>query len=629
MAIVCAPINGVGLGHVTRCARICQSLLAMGYRPVITAIGHYPENLYPVVPGVSVSSLVGDQRHQLVQRITKFLNMSQPAVLIEDTNPLPVEICESVTRILIVRPTMFSHLQFLRYEYSNTFARVLVADAPGSPTWPYSEEETAEIGSWRNWHCLGPVFRTPTQPGIEAVRRKYNLNTDQRLYVMTMGAGGHQPGCRRDISTFLDTANSIGAALRAMDPSCRLLFVRGPLFPLDASVPPLLEAVDEEPGMPELLSQADGAVIRPGFNTLWECLHAGTPFVAVEGTTYQEPVRARLARAGVFGLWAQDDTLERWKDVSWRSAYRKNCIGQLKRWTGEPDRMVLGQAIASAGRRLGYVTSEKAFQPVEIDKSRIHAVRQRCSEKVGKKGCFHLRVDDVVDLDEPLSWILKECARRNVPVSLCVVPYLSSLSDAVLDECNYCGPVEILQHGYAHLPQVDTSGTAGEYIAEREPIPTVVSDAIKRGHDFLVERFPTRFCGGYAPPYDGLPRWLPSLWRSIGGRYVSTGKIPLDTCIPVVTARVDLWNWRMHRPRPVEAVWENMIAEFGEHGYAGIIAHPELLTEPAARGYFVGLLDVLAGAGIEALESFSILNKAAPHDASSRLHRGPPLSITG
>ena len=55
--------------------------------------------------------------------------------------------------------------------------------------------------------------------------------------------------------------------------------MQGPYFPPRIPIPPRFEVVQDEQQMPALLKIAKGAVIRAGFNTTWECLAAGTPFL--------------------------------------------------------------------------------------------------------------------------------------------------------------------------------------------------------------------------------------------------------------------------------------------------------------------------------------------------------------
>jgi len=122
------------------------------------------------------------------------------------------------------------------------------------------------------------------------------VSDDEELCVFTVGGGGVHvldPN-GLDIIRFLRLASQVADAVQAARPKVRLMFVRGPLFPPRIPIPSRFEVVRDESHMPALLKIAKGAVIRAGFNTTWECLSAGTPFLPMVGTTYMEPVTTRV-----------------------------------------------------------------------------------------------------------------------------------------------------------------------------------------------------------------------------------------------------------------------------------------------------------------------------------------------
>ena len=56
--------------------------------------------------------------------------------------------------------------------------------------------------------------------------------------------------------------------------------------------------------------------------------------------------------------------------------------------------------------------------------------------------------------------------------------------------------------------------------------------------------FPNRFSGGFSPPFDGLPPWLPETWHSMGGTFISwlgANSFSGDH-IPVRRAGVGVWR---------------------------------------------------------------------------------------
>ncbi len=125
----------------------------------------------------------------------------------------------------------------------------------------------------------------------------------------------------------------MGRVIRESDPNSRLIFVKGPYFPADVHVDDCFEVVPQEPRMPALIAAADGAVIRTGFNTTWECLSAGTPFLPFLGTTYAEPTEQRLKGLRTLGL-VPENAQTFWSDARWREGFRETCRNVTQRRPG-------------------------------------------------------------------------------------------------------------------------------------------------------------------------------------------------------------------------------------------------------------------------------------------------------
>ena len=65
----------------------------------------------------------------------------------------------------------------------------------------------------------------------------------------------------------------------------------------------------------------------------------------------------------------------------------------------------------------------------------------------------------------------------------------------------------------------------------------------------LEAAFPNRFTGGFSPPFDALPPWLPETWHSLGGTFVSCliANSFSGAPMPVRRAGVDVWDWTIDR----------------------------------------------------------------------------------
>jgi hypothetical protein len=508
-------------------------------------------------------------------------------------------------------------MRLLKEELGHTTERFLVCDHPDSPTWPYTPDETAALKGWKKWEFIGPVFRQLSPANLREVRERYSLADGQRVYVFTMGGGGTRSEQDTDVADFLERGTRIAQSLRSADPECRLIFVRGPFFPTDVGLPVLFESVGVEQYVPELLASSDGAVIRPGFNTLWECLRANVPFVPISGTTYREPVEERLGRLEQFGLTGAD-CLELWGRESWRSDFVERGRRVTGRWTGMPEPDVVRRILEPPEGYRPVWASAASAAPLFGAKLEggvsPEVVGELLRNVVGEKRLL-IRLDDIVALDEPVLWLLEVFRRRRLFASLEVVPYLSNLSDEDLDAVDAEALLEVGQHGYAHIPRFDEKGRKGEFWPRSEAELRLAAQQIAAGFSKLSAAFPRRFRGGYSPPFDGMPAWGDPVWLEAGVRYLSLMRADAPSSrTPTIRLRTDLWNWKENRPRPALAVVREVAADMSEHGYAGIVIHPRLLCNQSERVRFTKLLDALIGAGATTLAHSALAAEAHASD---------------
>jgi hypothetical protein len=332
MAIVFVPLNGIGLGHVSRSFALARALRELGDAPVIFSQGIYPEFMAAQVPGLSVGALYqippADRARKLGE-IAECARQSSPSVVIEDTHPADIRFEPDIFTVLIVRPTLMSSMRDLRERETGAYRAFVIADHPESPTWPFDDESTAEILSWPDWKIMGPVFRCPTAEGRERVRAKYVMRRGQPLYVFSMGGGGSQPGTH-DAVNFVESSAELASKIAARVSGARFIYIRGPLFPDDFKVPSIFETYSVESDLPALLAEADGVIGRPSMNSCWEAIGAATPFFAILGKSYVEPIAERLNRLQAAGLMARD--LDQWLDASWRASFRDRAANVAARF---------------------------------------------------------------------------------------------------------------------------------------------------------------------------------------------------------------------------------------------------------------------------------------------------------
>lgn len=337
MAIIGIGRNGVGLGHQSRVIALLDALYDRGERPVLLLQGQscgVARTCYPTAPCPYIWQLTESQREDWRRTVEGYAQLSDPAVIIEDTHPIGISFSSSVRKVLLLRPVEFSAMMGLIQNNRAQFSDYVVADAPGSPTWPYAADETSSIMASNRVSIAGPIYRRPGAADVADVRHKYNLRPGYDICVFSMGGGGDHEGCD-DATLFVARATVAAHALQANDPHARLIFVKGPLFSQKVRIPSIFETVAIEPSMPALFRVARAAMIRLGFNSVWEALGGGTPIYPFVGTSYLEPIDTRLRLLMERGL-AFDNIVEAWHAKKANSRFAKVTRELSKQWSGCP-----------------------------------------------------------------------------------------------------------------------------------------------------------------------------------------------------------------------------------------------------------------------------------------------------
>jgi|ERR1022692_340839 hypothetical protein len=566
MAIIFVPLNGIGLGHVTRAYIIASALREQGLQPLIFAQGCYPKHMGSEVPGLSIGTIYNmslEERVRVSRDLERMVKLGLPQIMIDDTHPTPLSFKEEVQRILLVRPTEMSYMRHLRRHYSTTYCRTLVVDEPCSPTWPFGSNETAEIQSWPDWLLVGPIYRA-ARTYAEEIAQKYNVQPDRPVYVFSMGGGGVQNTGEDEVARFCSESAAIGALVRARHSAARLLFVRGPLFPASAMIPQGFEDVSAEPDMPALLAVSAGAIIRPGYNSTWECLSAGVPLFPIVGTTFMEPVGQRVRRLADLGLATTDPYT--WMDPAWIDQFKLKVRAVIERW---PPQAGVNKVITVVRNYCSLVST----RITPIQKSQ----RLRPSP-LPESFRFCVRVDDVASLDEDVISTIDMCVKLNLKISLEVVPYLCTLDESVL-RSYWPEPVhlEVSQHGFAHIPRRQIAARKAEFVDQEH-----ARQDLRMGRSTMERLFPRTFRQGFSAPYDFAASFVPDTWRALGGRYLSVCKQELPNCtLPIVSLSLDPWNWLANRPVSGRLLLRAIPHDVRRRGYVGVVLHPHLMRDRA------------------------------------------------
>jgi hypothetical protein len=207
---------------------------------------------------------------------------------------------------------------------------------------------------------------------------------------------------------------------------------------------------------------------------------------------------------------------------------------------------------------------------------------------------FIVRIDDVIALEPGLWSFVETLVARTVGVTLEVIPYLCTVDPRDLDRIDPDRRrIQVGQHGYAHIANGGFQSTRHEFDPSAHDPTGVELEQLAWGRHEVERRFRERFVGGFSPPFDGLPRWLPAHWRAIGGRFVSLSTPASDPVRGdgVVQAGVDVWDWRFDRPRDIRVITSEMDGLASGVGHTGIVLHPRCLRSPFERGRVMGIIN--------------------------------------
>jgi hypothetical protein len=616
MPIVFLAHNGIGVGHLARTLTFCDELTRLGESPIV--FGQGPTKLgnrwYPGKRIPNIIKCSPKEKANIARELRRYAEISHPAVVFEDTHPSELDLGKAVRRILVVRPTDFSYLVELQNRFKKVYHAFLIADSPGSPTWPYSTEHTSRILSWPNWFMLGPVYRVSTEPERQDVRQRYGIDSGDSVCVFSMGGAGVHFTGDSDVTDFLDIAVRVGTELRQVISETRLLFVRGPFFPDAVSIPDLFEVVRDEPCVPALMAVARGAVVRPGFNTTWECVAGGTPFLPVQGGSFLEPIDRRLVNLRELGYMSADLS-ELWSDPDWLASKARRAEWVTKNWPGSPDAAILRQQLRSDTDPLP--TLRRRWADIFRGWSGNGSLPRRASRNnPAAKPKLAIRIDDVVGLDDKhVSWLLELLLDLKLHASLEVIPYLCRFTEADLNALDPSRQFTVGQHGYAHVPRVSTVGWRCEFGINAVPGAEEI-EQIRLGREILLQRFPERFRGGYSPPYDGLADWLGPAWQEMGGEFVSCiAAQPAAGRTPIARTAIETWDWAKHAPVGSRAILDQFDRSSVEEGKAGIVIHAGMLNISGERERITKVLRSFQARGVENIPISDLLGPLAPEPA--------------
>jgi hypothetical protein len=613
MAIILLALNGVGLGHLSRLTEISDCLHAAGEKPMLfyqRPEFPYPEKDFHTISIKSLQKCDADYLARVEDKVNTLCSIAAPHIFIEDTHPAKIDVRKSTFQFMVVRPTTFSYLQDFLQVHQYKYTGFFIADHPDSPTWPYTEEETETIGGWEKFHFIGPIFRKAASDEIAALKLKYHWKEEAPIFVFAMGGGGQQLGSN-DTETFLERSITLGNNIRQKHPLARLLFVKGPLYSGTRPIPGMFEVIEMEKNLPALFAIAKGAVIRPGFNSVWECIHAKTPFYFIPGTIYSEPIDQKMEKLAAHGLAGN----ERFLDPDFENSYKASCERVTDRWTGAPDASFLA-AISKVRNEYAVSVKDNSF-----DEASVNAWTQEAKPILSAIPRAHprklfIRMDDVVEITAEVDFALSLAKKYGIFTSIEVIPYLSKLTEQDLYPYDHDHEnIIVSQHGYSH--EVNLANPArfrSEFSFSALPNRGEVHDLLK-GQAYMRANFPQRYRNGFSAPFDQFPAWLATALADHGWDYMLANTFRNFFGVQMVRVRSDLWNWPSKRLSTAAELSRAIAGSVSSYKYCGLILHPIHFRSLHNRRFFEFVLEELAAQGFE---SFNFLQQLHQPDTSNK-----------
>ncbi|MFK7854422.1 MAG: polysaccharide deacetylase family protein [Granulosicoccus sp.] len=153
---------------------------------------------------------------------------------------------------------------------------------------------------------------------------------------------------------------------------------------------------------------------------------------------------------------------------------------------------------------------------------------------------FWLRDDDAIEPSAALDHLLLLSRKFNVPITLAVIPALSSRSLAQrLDKAPL---VTVAVHGWSHTNHAADAEKKQELGLHRS-IETITSE-LERGFAHLAELHEQRFVPLLVPPWNRISSDVIDCLHSVGFRGLSTFADNDAASIAVVNTHVDLIDWK-------------------------------------------------------------------------------------
>jgi len=229
---------------------------------------------------------------------------------------------------------------------------------------------------------------------------------------------------------------------------------------------------------------------------------------------------------------------------------------------------------------------------------------------------FWLRDDDAVEPTKPLDDLLALTTRYAIPLTLAVIPALST--DELAQRLITTRHVAVAVHGWLHKDHAPT-GEKKQELGLHRPLDEICSE-LSRGYTVLAQQHAPNFVPLLVPPWNRIDPAVVEELPELGFQGLSAFGVPASDSLATVNTHIDIIDWRGTRGcRDVSELIDELVAMIESTQIPiGILTH-HLVHDDAALQFLQNLFSITSKhAGAKWMPVDHILPALSPHPGLPR-----------
>ena len=225
---------------------------------------------------------------------------------------------------------------------------------------------------------------------------------------------------------------------------------------------------------------------------------------------------------------------------------------------------------------------------------KLNAALDECSRR-GIKADLWLRDDDAIEPTPALDMLLDLCGSFSVPVTLAVIPEMTT--DKLATHLDASDIADVVVHGWSHVNYAGAKEKKQELGSHRDL--AIVLDELQSGLDKLQDLHGRRLVPMLVPPWNRIDAGIVTSLADIGYRALSVFGPEKNTVPPCLNTHVDVIDWHGSRGgRDDDILFSETAARIlrtvEEGGTTGILTH-HLVHDDTVWRFLRHLFEVTTG----------------------------------